>query len=140
MNGAANMTDIPPEVAEALEQPWHATMSTLRSDGQPVSVPTWYLFENGQILVNLDAGRVRLAHLKREPRVALSMMDPQDWVTHISIQGHVVHIVDDPELVDIDRISTHYTGHAYPVRDRARVSVWIDIDRWHAWGRLRKVS
>ncbi|MFC6713016.1 PPOX class F420-dependent oxidoreductase [Branchiibius cervicis] len=134
------MSQLPPPIAQALSQPWHATMSTLRKDGQPVSVPTWYLLEGGRILVNLDAGRVRLAHLRRDPRVALSMMDPQDWVTHVSIQGHVVQIDDDTELVDIDRISQHYTGHAYPVRDRARVSAWIEIDRWHAWGRLRSVS
>lgn len=134
------MTQIPQPVADALAQPWHATMSTVRADGQPVSVPTWYLFEDGRILVNLDAGRVRLAHLRREPRVALSMMDPQDWITHVSIQGRVAQILDDPGLHDIDRISRHYTGHDYPVRDRDRVSVWIDIERWHAWGRLRSMD
>jgi PPOX class probable F420-dependent enzyme len=128
---------LPDEVTAFLARPNHATMSTVRRDGQPVSVPTWYLFEDGQVLVNLDAGRTRLAHLRREPRVALSAMDPDDWITHVSVQGHVVELVDDVDLRDIDRIARHYTGSPYRVRDRARVTARIAVDRWHAWGRLR---
>jgi hypothetical protein len=49
----------------------------------------------------------------------------------------VVELVDDPGLRDIDRIATHYTGRPYAARDRGRVSAWIEIDRWHGWGRLK---
>ena len=38
---------------------------------------------------------------------------------------------------DIDRLSKHYTGNAYPRRERARVSALIEIDRWHGWGSLK---
>lgn len=127
---------VPAAVAEFLAQPNYATISTLRADGQPVSVPTWYMYENGRILVNMDEGRKRLEYLRHDPRVSLSAMDPQDWITHVSIQGRVVEFVDDPDLTDIDRISAHYTGHPYHQRDRRRVSAWIEIDHWHAWGRL----
>jgi PPOX class probable F420-dependent enzyme len=112
-------------------------MSTVRRDGQPVSVPTWYLFEDGRVVVNLDAGRTRLAHLRREPRIALSAMDPEDWITHVSLQGHVVELLDDTDLRDIDRIARHYTGKPYRVRDRPRVTAHVEVDRWHAWGRLK---
>jgi PPOX class probable F420-dependent enzyme len=128
---------LPQAIAEELAKPWHATISTVRPDGQPVSVPTWYLYADGRILVNMDAGRKRLAFLRADPRVSLSAMDPEDWVTHISIQGRVTEFVDDPDLHDIDRLARRYTDKPYAVRDRARVSAWIEIDRWHAWGRLR---
>lgn len=130
---------LPQALAEELAKPWHATISTVRPDGQPVSVPTWYLYEDGRILVNMDAGRKRLEHLRINPRVSLSAMDPDDWFTHISILGRMTEIVDDPDLADIDRISRHYTGKPYSARDRPRVSGWIDIRRWHAWGRLANV-
>lgn len=130
---------LPAEVAEFLQHPNYATISTLRADGWPVSVPTWYLFENGRILVNMDAGRKRLTWLRDDPRVSLSAMDPDDWITHVSIQGRMTEFVDDPDLVDIDRIATHYTGEPYAVRDRPRTSAWIDVERWHAWGRLKHV-
>jgi hypothetical protein len=38
----------------------------------------------------------------------------------------------------IDRIARHYTGDDYRARDQARVSCWIEIERWHAWGAAAK--
>ena len=35
-------------------------------------------------------------------------------------------------------LSTHYTGEPYPVRDRARVDAWVEIDHVHVWGQLRE--
>lgn len=130
-------TPPPAQVAEFLAKPNYATISSVRPDGQPVSVPTWYLFEDGQVVVNMDAGRRRISYLKNDPRVSLSAMDPESWITHVSIQGRVVEWVDDPDLVDIDRISTHYTGQAYPNRTRPRVTARIDVDRWHGWGAFK---
>lgn len=130
---------LPDEVAEFLRGPNYATISMLKSDGSPVSVPTWYLFENGRVLVNMDNGRQRIEWLRRDPRVALSAMDPDDWITHVSLQGRVTEWAEDHDLVDIDRIATHYTGKPYVVRDRERISAWVEMDRWHAWGRLKNV-
>lgn len=128
---------LPQAVADLLAQPCHATISTVRPDGQPVSVPTWYAYEDGRILVNMDNGRKRIAYLRADPRVSISAMDPQDWVTHVSLQGRVVEFIDDLDLVDIDRIAVHYTGHPYGNRTRPRLSAWIEIDRWNTWGRLK---
>src|ERR1700761_5090315 len=112
-----------PEAAVAmLGKPNPAVISTLRRDGAPVTVATWYLWEDGRILVNMDEGRKRLEHLRRDPRVALDVLDESDWYTHISITGHVDELRDDPDLADIDRISRHYTGNPYAQRDRGRVS------------------
>jgi len=85
----------------------------------------------------MDSTRKRLEYLRNDPRVSLSAMDPQDWITHVSLQGRVVDFTDDPSLEDIDRIARHYTGKPYHARDGKRVNAWIEIDRWHAWGRLR---
>ena len=113
-------------------------MTTLRSDGTPVSVATWYVLDGDRILVNLDHTRKRLQHLRDDPRVALTVLDKDSWYTHVSIVGRVVEIADDEELRDIDRISKHYTGKEYPVRDSPRVSAWIEIERWHGWGATRQ--
>lgn len=129
---------LPSGAADLLARPCHATISCIKPSGQPVSVPTWYLYEDGHILVNMDAGRKRLEWLRHEPRVALSAIDPEDWFTHVSLQGHVTEFVDDPDLVDIDRLARHYTGKPYPNRSRPRVSALIEVDRWHGWGRLKQ--
>ncbi len=129
---------LPVEVEALLARPSHAVIAPTRPDGQPVSVATWYLYENQRILVNMDEGRRRLAYLREDPRVSLTAMDPDDWYTHVSVQGRIVSFEDDHDLVDIDRLSRHYTGRAYPTRDRGRVSAWIEIETWHGWGALRQ--
>ncbi|MFJ9036965.1 PPOX class F420-dependent oxidoreductase [Streptomyces sp. NPDC102406] len=126
-----------PEAVELLRRPNPAVMATLRSDGTPVSTPTWYLWQDGRVLINLDEGRVRLKHIQRDPRVTLTVLDGDDWYTHVTLIGRVVEIHDDEGRADIDRLSTHYTGEPYPDRVRPRVSALIEIDRWHGWGAHR---
>jgi PPOX class probable F420-dependent enzyme len=128
---------LPDEVRELLAKPNPCVVSTLRSDGHPVSVATWYLLDGDRILVNMDEGRRRLQHLERDPRVSLTVLDEAGWYTHVSIIGRVVETRDDEGLADIDRLSTHYTGRPYRNRERARVSAWVEIDRWHGWGAAR---
>jgi len=99
-----------------------------------VTVATWYLLEpDGTILLGLDAARARLNHLRRDPRLSLTALAHNDWYTHVSVQGHVVSIVDDEGLRDIDRLAQHYTGQPYRNRERPRVSAHVEIERWHGW-------
>lgn len=128
---------LPADAVELLQRPNPAVMATLRRDGTPVTAATWYLFEDGRALVNLDAGRVRLAHLRRDPRVSLTVLDEKSWYTHVTLVGRVAELYDDEDLRDIDRISTHYAGGPYPDRVRPRVSAWIEVERWHGWGAMR---
>ena len=128
---------LPAKAQAMLAKPNPAVITSLRADGQPVSVATWYLFEGGRLLVNMDAARKRLEYLRADPRVSLTALDNDSWYSHVSMTGRVVDLHDDVDKEDIDRISTHYTGHAYSDRVRPRVSAWIEIDSWHGWGDLR---
>ena len=126
---------LPDQVTEMLGKPNPAVITAIRPDGQPVSVATWYILDDdGRIFVNMDEGRKRLDYLRNDPRVSITVLDNDDWHTHVSMQGRVSQIEDDPDLSGIDRLSRRYTGGDYPVRDRKRVNAWIDVDRWHGWG------
>ncbi|WP_297342978.1 TIGR03618 family F420-dependent PPOX class oxidoreductase [Amnibacterium sp.] len=129
--------EIPEDVRSFLEQPNPAVMATLAKDGRPVSVVTWYLLEpDGSVLLNLDSDRVRLRHLRRDPRIALTVLDEADWGSHVSLQLSVDTVTEDADLSDIDALATHYIGTPYPNRDRARVSARARIHSWHGWGRF----
>ncbi|MEV5549838.1 PPOX class F420-dependent oxidoreductase [Streptomyces sp. NPDC052309] len=129
---------LPAEAVDLLRRANPCVMATLRSDGAPVSTPTWYLWEDdGRVLISLDEGRVRLKHLRRDPRVTLTVLDGDDWYTHVTLIGRVVQTRDDEGLADIDRLSAQYTGKPYPDRVRARVSAWIEVERRHGWGALK---
>jgi PPOX class probable F420-dependent enzyme len=129
---------LPQDLQDLLSRPNPAVIATLRPDGQPVTVATWYLFENGRVLVNMDGARKRLAHMRNDPRVSLTALAEGDWYTHVSVQGRIAEWVDDVDFTDIDRLSTHYTGNAYSVRDRSRISAWIEIESWHGWGAAKR--
>lgn len=133
---------LPDELRDLLARPNPAVMASVRRDGAPVSVATWYLLlprdQEGhpvdRFLVNMDSGRKRLDHLRHDARVSLTVLDGDDWYTHVGVQGRVVELREDEGVVEIDRISSHYTGNPYSARDRGRVSAYIEVDRWHGWG------
>ena len=125
---------LPNAVRDLLAKPNPAVVATLRRDGSPVTVATWYALEGDRILLNMDHSRVRVGHLRRDPRVSLTVMDEADFYTHVSFLGRVEEWAEDEELADIDRLAQRYLRRPYPVRDRSRVSAWMGIDRWHGWG------
>ncbi|MGZ6801287.1 MAG: PPOX class F420-dependent oxidoreductase, partial [Mycobacteriaceae bacterium] len=84
--------------------------------------------------LNMDDTRVRLQHLRRDPRVTLTVLDESSWYTHVSLLGSVEGLVPDEGLTQIDRLSRHYGGDAYPDRDSPRTSAWMRVERWHGWG------
>jgi PPOX class probable F420-dependent enzyme len=124
---------LPPEYDELLSRSNPAVIATLKPDGAPHTVATWYLWENGRALVNMDEARARLDYLRRDPRVSLTVLDADDWYRHVSLRGRVISLEVDRDLRDIDRLSQRYRGVPYRNRQRGRVSAWIEITSWHAW-------
>jgi PPOX class probable F420-dependent enzyme len=124
---------VPPEVEAFLSQPNPAIVATLRPDGSPHTVPTWYDWEDGRVLLNMDESRLRLRFLRRDPRAAITVTEGNDWYRHISLIGRVVSIEDDLDLADIDRLARRYTGNEFRRRGSKRISAWLEPDRWHGW-------
>jgi PPOX class probable F420-dependent enzyme len=121
------------QVRAVLRRPNPAVIATLRRDGSPVTVGTWYLLDGERVLVNMAAARTRLGHVRRDPRVSLTVFDGDRWWAHVSLQGRVTDIADDIGLASIDRISRHYTGHDFGDRENPRVDALIEVAQWFAW-------
>ena len=122
---------LPEEVVAFLEEPHAAVIATVRSDGAPYSVATWYDWDAGRILVNMDFERLRLSHMLRDPRVSITVLDIGDWYHAVTVLGRVVEVHDDEGMRDIDRLSQRYRGSPYSNRDRKRVTALIEPERWH---------
>jgi PPOX class probable F420-dependent enzyme len=126
------LVPVPPELDLFLSEPHAAVVATLRRDGSPHTVATWYDWEDGRALLNMDVSRARLANIRRDQRVALTVLG-EDWGMHVSLLGHIVEIYDDVDLADIDRLSIRYQDTPFRRRDRGRVSAWLQPARWHGW-------
>ncbi|HUZ70742.1 MAG TPA: pyridoxamine 5'-phosphate oxidase family protein [Candidatus Saccharimonadales bacterium] len=132
---------LPPELQDLLRAPNPCVVASIALDGELHTAATWYEWcDDGSVLLNMDGTRRRLEHLRRDARVALTMLDGKSWYRHVSLIGHVRELRRDPDLADIDRLAQHYTG--VPYRDRTRES-WtaiIDVLSWHGWQRGHPLS
>lgn len=127
-------TPLPEATLAFLREPNPAVMATVTSKGRPVTVATWYLIEDdGLLMLCMNADRARLKHLESNGQVSLTVLDPRDFGTHVSVQGHVVSIEPDEGLADIDRLSRHFLGRDYPARESPLVTVHVQIDRFFGW-------
>ena len=123
----------PPEIDELLRRPNPAVVATLRPDGSPHTVATWYLWDGERVLLNMDESRARLGFIRRDPRVSLTVLDAESWYRQVTLLGRVAELVDDDELTDIDRLSRHYGGEPFRDRESRRVSAWVEVESWHLW-------
>ena len=124
---------VPPEVDEFLRRPNPAVIATLRPDGSPHTVPTWYDWDGELALLNMDETRLRLQFMRRDPRVSLTVLGEDSWYGHVSLLGRIVELRDDTDLADIDALARRYTGRPFRTRDSRRVSAWMRPERWHEW-------
>jgi PPOX class probable F420-dependent enzyme len=124
---------LPPEADALLGRANPAVIATLRPDGSPHTAVTWYDWDGERLLVNMDATRLRLKLMRRDPRVSLTVMDGADWYRQLTIFGHVDEIRDDPEFKDIDRLCLRYTRRQFHNRLRTRISALIKPDGWYGW-------
>jgi len=123
---------VPSDVDAFLAQPNPAVVATIRPDGTPHTAATWYDWEDGRVLLNMDESRLRLGYLRANPAVSLTVLG-DDWYRHVTLLGKVVSIEEDEGLRDIDRLALRYSPNRYRNRESRRFSAWMEPERWYAW-------
>jgi PPOX class probable F420-dependent enzyme len=119
-----------PEIKELLDRPNFAHLATLMPDGSPQSVPVWVGRDGDRILVCTGESSLKARNTRRDPRVALSIVDLTDPYRETQLRGRVVERRPDPDLKLMDPISHKYTGRPFPFRDPAgRVALVIEVEK-----------
>lgn len=78
---------------EFLRQPYIAEFVTLMKDGSPQISPVWIDTDGEHVLVNTAEGRVKTRNVRRDPRVAVGVYDPENTYSRVlNIRGRVVEI------------------------------------------------
>lgn len=124
---------LPPAIETLVRAANPAVVASVRANGTPHSAATWYDWEDGRVLLNMDASRLRLRFLRHNPAVSLTILDHANWYRHITLVGHIDEMHDDVGLRDIDRLAQRYIGSPYPEREHRRVTAWMRVDAWHGW-------
>ena len=133
---ATDTKNLTPNQREFLEHPYYATVTTLREDGSPHTTVVWVDVDDEGVFFNTATGRAKPRHLERNPRLSLTVIDPNDGYRWISVSGNAAMT---PEGADasIDKLAKKYLDQEeYPWRnpDEQRLIVRIRPEHIEAHG------
>jgi PPOX class probable F420-dependent enzyme len=118
------------DIKHLLDRPNFAHLATLMPDGSPQSVPVWVGREGDRIVVCTGESSLKAKNTRRDPRVALSIVDFHDPYAEAQLRGRVVERRPDEALKLMDPISRKYTGQPFPLRrPEGRVALVIEIEK-----------
>jgi len=101
---------IPKQYLDLFEKKVFAELATLMPDGSPQVSPVWIDYDGAHILVNSAKGRVKDKNMRRDPRVGVDLIDPDNPYRHLSIRGRVVDITEKGADAHIARLAKKYLG------------------------------
>jgi PPOX class probable F420-dependent enzyme len=117
----------PPEShADLLDKPTFAHLATVRPDGSPQTNVMWFAWDGERIRMTHTKTRQKFRNLADEPRVALSIADPDNNYRFIEVRGVVESIEDDDDQASFYQSLQKRYGQSYQIADAA-VRVILNI-------------
>src|SRR5688572_11130470 len=96
---------IPQQYSDLLQKRAFAHLATLMPDGQPQVTPVWVDFDGNHIRINSARGRLKDRNMRRDPRVTLTLQDPDNPYRYLEVRGRVIDIAEDGADVHIDSLA-----------------------------------
>ena len=110
----------------------YANIATLMKDGSPQVTPVWVDYDGEFILINTAEGRQKMKNIMRDPRIALSIQDPDDPYRKLIVRGRVIEETEQGADEHIDKLAKKYTGaDTYQNRIPGMVRVILKIKPEH---------
>jgi PPOX class probable F420-dependent enzyme len=101
-------------------------------DGSPQVTPVWIMLDGDTPVFNTLIGRPKERYMRRDPRVTLTIVDPEDPFSYVELRGKV-EFEQGPVAVDtIDALARKYIAQErYPWSDPGdeRVNLRLDVER-----------
>lgn len=116
-----------PQELELLSEPQIATVATVMADGSPQLTPVWIDTDGEAVLFNTAKGRVKHRNLLRNPKVAVTVVDKNDFYRLVSVRG-TAEIVEQGADDHIDKLAKKYLGaDSYPWRKEGEQRVIVRV-------------
>jgi PPOX class probable F420-dependent enzyme len=109
-----------------------ASVATLMPNGSPQVSITWIDSDEKYLIINTAEGRTKTNNMRRDPRVALTIVNAENPYQQVMIRGRVVEMTHESADEHIDSMAKKYLGiDEYPHRapGEQRVIVRIIPDR-----------
>lgn len=123
---------IPQSHVDILEKEAYAHLATVMPDGTPQVTPVWADHEGREyVLINTARGRQKERNIRNNPKVGLSVYDPDDPYRFISVRGKAT-MTEEGAVDHINQLTQKYMGKSeYPnlgEESGSRVTVRISTD------------
>ncbi len=123
------MADLSDDTREILKKKAFVHVGTLMGDGAPQVSPVWVNLDGNDILFNTAAGRLKPTNLQRDPRIALSVIDPDNDYKSVLIRGKVTEITEDGADEHINSLAKKYMDKdVYPFRQDGEVRLIVRVE------------
>ncbi|HEY1853407.1 MAG TPA: PPOX class F420-dependent oxidoreductase [Solirubrobacterales bacterium] len=123
------MAEIPAEARHLLEGQHLAHIATLNPDGSPQVSPVWVGIDGDAVTFNTAEGRLKPKNLRNDPRVAVSIVNRDNPLENVLIQGRVTELTHQGADEDIDALAKRYLGvDEYPARQPGEQRVIVRIE------------
>jgi PPOX class probable F420-dependent enzyme len=123
---------IPDNFRDLFKKRTHASLSTLMPDGSPQVTNVWCDVDGDLLVINTVKGRQKEKNIRRDPRVAVTITDPDNAYRYLGIRGRVVEITEKDAEAHMNELTKRYLGvDKYPHNQPGdvRVKCKIQIDR-----------
>lgn len=101
---------IPEDYRDLLETPALIHVATIGPGGEPQSNPVWFDWDGEHIKFSQTKTRQKYKNVGRDPRIAVSLVDPENPYRYLEIRGQVTKIEEDPDLDFINAMAKKYLG------------------------------
>jgi PPOX class probable F420-dependent enzyme len=121
-----------PKARELIARPVLASLATLNPDGSPQVTPLWGDLDGDDVLFNTARGRKKARNLERDPRVGVTVIDPDDQYNVVAFRGTVIDITTEGADAHIDSLAKKYLGvDSYPMRREGEVRIIVRVRTDH---------
>ena len=121
------MPAIPDKYRDLFTKKAFAHVATVGRDGTPQVTPVWVDYDGTHVRFNTARGRVKNRNLKRTPKVALSVQDPDNPYRYVQVRGRA-EMTEQGADAHIDALSKKYTGQdRYANRQPGEVRVMVKV-------------
>ena len=121
-----------PKAHDLIARPVLASLATLNPDGSPQITPLWVDLDGDDVVFNTAKGRKKARNLERDPRVAVTVIDPDDQYNVVAFRGTVVDVTTDGADAHIDALAKKYLGvDSYPMRREGEVRIRVTVRTDH---------
>jgi len=123
---------IPEDYKDILDSTALAHVATVGPNGEPQNTPVWFDFDGEHLKFSQTKARQKYRNVGREPRIAISIVDPENDYRYIEVRGEVVRIDEDPNLDFINAMAKKYLDmDKYPFHQPGDERVVVVIEPRH---------